>query len=64
MFFKQRKARLHCGVTVKEGDLIEFINSDGEICRDTVKRDRYKRLYFWNVTASIGDYKNAIKVSR
>lgn len=39
MFFRQRSARLANGSKVKEGDLVEFTNSDGEKCRDTIKRD-------------------------
>ena len=64
MFFKQRSARLSDGTKVKEGDVVEFTNSDGEVCRDIVRRDinNPKRLYFWNNTFDISDYKSARKV--
>ena len=64
MLFKQRKAKLANGDAVKEGDTVEFTNSDGESCRSTIKRDinNPKRLYFWNNTAEISDYKSARKV--
>ena len=62
--FKKRKAKLFNGQTVREGDMVEFTNSDGEICRDIVQRDinNPKRLFFWNNTAEISDYKSARKV--
>lgn len=64
MFFKQRVARLANGTKVKEGDVVEFINSDGEKCRDIIRRDinNPKRLFFWNNTFDISDYKSAAKV--
>lgn len=64
MLFKQRKARLANGDAVKEGDTVEFINSDGETCRGTIQRDinNPKRLFFWNNTAEISDYKSARRI--
>jgi hypothetical protein len=64
MLFKQRKARLANGQTVREGDLVEFTNSDGEICRGRIERDvnNPKRLFFWNNTFEIADYKSAVRV--
>ena len=66
MFFKQRKATLANGDTVREGDTVEFINSDGEMCRDKIRRDinNPKRLYFWNNTAEISDYKSARRIAK
>lgn len=65
MFFKQIKAKLANGDTVSEGDTVEFTNSDGELCRDIIRRDinNHKRLYFWNNTADITDYKSARKIA-
>lgn len=64
MFFKQRTARLASGEKVREGDTVEFTNSDGEVCRDIIRRDinNPKRLYFWNNAFEITDYKSARKV--
>jgi hypothetical protein len=64
MLFKQRKARLSNGQIVREGDLVEFTNSDGEICRGRIERDvnNPKRLFFWNNTFDIADYKSAVRV--
>lgn len=64
MLFKQRKARLTNGQTVREGDLVEFTNSDGEICRGRIERDinNPKRLFFWNNRFEIVDYKSAVRV--
>jgi hypothetical protein len=64
MLFKPRKARLANGQTVREGDLVEFTNSDGEICRGRIERDvnNPKRLFFWNNTFEIADYKSAVRV--
>lgn len=64
MFFKQRKATLANGDTVREGDTVEFINSDGEACRDKIRRDinNPKRLFFWNNSAEISDYKSARRI--
>ena len=64
MFLKQHKARLANGQTVREGDLVEFTNSDGEKCRSPIERDvnNPKRLFFWNNAFEIIDYKNAEKV--
>jgi len=64
MLFKQRKARLANGQTVREGDLVEFTNSDGEICRGRIERDANnpKRLFFWNNKFEIADYKSAVRV--
>jgi hypothetical protein len=38
MFFKQRSAMLANGTKVKYGDLVEFTDSDGVKCRDTILR--------------------------
>ena len=64
MLFKQRKARLASGQIVREGDLVEFTNSDGEICRGRIERDinNPKRLFFWNNRFEIADYKSAVRV--
>ena len=66
MFFKQRKATLANGDIVREGDTVEFTNSDGEMCRDKIRRDinNPKRLYFWNNTAEISDYKSARRIAK
>lgn len=62
--FKQRRAALFDGTIVMEGDVVEFTNSDGDVCRDTIKRNiNNNKLYFWNNTANISDYKSARKIS-
>lgn len=65
MFFKQRSAILANGQRVREGDIIEFTNSDGEKCRDIIRRDinNQKRLFFWNNAFEITDYKSAVHVT-
>lgn len=64
MLFKQRSAKLANGTKVREGDIVEFTNSDGEVCRDVIRRDinNTKRLYFWNNNFEISDYKSARRV--
>ena len=64
MWFKQRKAKLANGQVVKEGDVVEFTNSDGEKCRGKIMRDinNPKRLFFWNNRFNISDYKSAVRV--
>ena len=61
---KRRTATLANGQIVKEGDTVEFINSDGEVCRDKIKRDvnNPRRLFFWNNKFNIDDYKSAVRV--
>ena len=59
---KQRKAKLYNGQIVREGDKISFINSDGCLCIDIIKRRDDKTLYFWNSRFDITDYRNAKKV--
>ena len=52
------------GTPVQEGDVIEFINSDLDICRDVIRRRTHDNtLYFWNSRYEITDYRNAIKIN-
>ena len=64
MLFKQRTARLHSGQRIKEGDRVKFVNSDGVTCIGRVQRDMNnpKRLFFWNNSFDIADYKDAVKI--
>jgi hypothetical protein len=62
--FKQRKANLFNGATIRFGDKVSFINSDGEKCVSKIGRRDDGTLYFWNTSASITDYRNAIKESK
>ena len=53
------------GTEVREGDLVEFVNSDGEKCQDVIRRDvnsPTRRLFFWNNQFDITDYENAEKI--
>ena len=59
---KQRKAKLCNGQIVREGDQVSFINSDGCLCVNIIKRRDDKTLYFWNSRFDITDYRNAKKV--
>jgi hypothetical protein len=57
------KVKLNNGSVVAEGDVVEFINSDGQICRDVIrKREKDGTLYFWNSYYGIKSYKTARKV--
>jgi len=60
---RQKKARLANGDIVREGDMVEFINSDREICRGRIERSKSnpKLLCFWNNNFKISDYTNAYK---
>jgi len=60
--FKQRKAKLANGDTVKFGDTVTFTNSDGENCTSTIKRRRDGTLYYWNPLFEIKDYDSARKI--
>jgi len=64
MFFKQRSAKLFNGEKVKSGDKVSFIDSDGIQRIGTVQYDvnNPKRLFFWNNSFDIKDYRNAKKV--
>ena len=61
-FIKQKKAKLANGQVVRFGDNVQFTNSDGEVCRDIIKRRADGTLYFWNQMFQIEDYKSAVKV--
>lgn len=63
MLFKQRKTKLFNGQSVKEGDFVSFINSDGKSCIDKIRRRKDKSLYFWNNAHNILEYKNAAKTT-
>ena len=57
-----RTAKLFNGDTVKEGDMVSFVNSDGKKCTTTIEYDESRdRLYFWNIVFEITEYKNAKK---
>lgn len=64
MIFKQRKAKLHNGTTVREGDIVSFVSSDAETLLGSIKRRPDKTLYFWNISQNIKDYKSAFLVKR
>ena len=57
----ERSASLHSGTIVREGDIVQFTNSDGDICRDEIRRRDNGTLYFFNSSFQIQDYQNAIK---
>jgi len=59
--FKQQKAYLKNGELVREGDLVTFINSDGNICTKPIERRKDGTLFFWNSTSDIDDYHSAVK---
>ena len=64
MLFKQRTARLCNGQRVKEGDRVKFVNSDKVTCIGIVQRDvnNPKRLFLWNNSFDIADYKDAVRL--
>lgn len=64
MLFKQRKAKLHNGIPVKQGDRVKFINSDGKECIGTIEYNinNPKKLFFWNNSFEITDYRDAVKI--
>jgi len=64
IFFRQRTAMLFNGQKVREGDIVEFTNSDGRRCRGHIQRDisNPKRLFFWNNSFGISDYRNAYRI--
>ena len=56
-------AKLYNGTEVTEGDVVEFTNSDYQICRDVIKsRTMDGSLYYWNSNYEITDYQSARKV--
>ena len=58
----KRKAKTFSGETVREGDVLCFINSDGEHCVNKLKYcNRTKRLYFWNDSFPITAYRSLQK---
>jgi hypothetical protein len=59
--FWQKRAVLVNGEVVKEGDCVSFVNSDGEICTDVIRRREDGTLYFWNITHNIDCYRSAHK---
>lgn len=60
--FRQKYDLLSNGDRVQEGDTVSFINSDGEKCTDKIRRSADTgRLYFWNTSFKITDYKSAFK---
>lgn len=60
-FFRQRKAKLFNGETVKKGDKVSFTNSDGRKCIGTISHRPDGTLFFWNPGFNIRNYQNAIK---
>jgi hypothetical protein len=61
--FTKNTTKLYNGCKVSEGDVVEFINSDGQICRDVIrKREKDDSLYFWNSCYGIESYRSAYKV--
>lgn len=60
----QLTACLPDGKRVKEGDTVMFINSDGEKCEGLIQRKANGRLFFWNSSTKISDYKNLVLVKR
>lgn len=61
--FQQRTAKLYDGTIVREGDKVSFKNSDGIMCSREIGRRHDGSLYFWNTSAQVEDYRNAIKES-
>lgn len=60
--FKQRTETLKNGTTVKEGDMVMFVNSDKEECKREIERRKDGSLFFWNNNYAISDYHNAVKL--
>lgn len=54
--------KLRNGDKVRLGDLVSFINSDGEVCTDFVRMRPNRSLYFWNISVHPTVYTNAFKV--
>lgn len=73
MFGLFKKTKLSNGKVVKEGDLVYFINSDGERCEKPIEKrkvdcehqvtkKKLKRgtLFFWNAGFEPSDYKSLV----
>ena len=58
---KQKSARLYNGQKVKKGDVVSFVNSDGEKCTDKIRRRNDGKLFFWNNGFDIKSYRSANK---
>jgi hypothetical protein len=72
---KIKPTKLHNGTIVKEGDTIQFVNSDGELCEEKIMARKYPTrsgrtskifkkgtLFFWNACFEPKDYPSAVKV--
>jgi len=60
--FQQRQTRLTNGDLVKEGDLCQFVNSDGETVISPIKRRLDGSLFFLNIGYEITDYPTLQKI--
>lgn len=55
--------KLYNGDSVNAGDVVQFTNSDNQVCRDVIrKRESDGSLYYWNSYYSIKSYTSARKV--
>ena len=55
--------KLFNGQTVKEGDLVTFMDSDNFFRTGKIKTRTDGSLYFWNSTHDILEYQNAERVT-
>ena len=58
----KKYTKLYNGDQVKEGSLVEWVDSDGYLRCDIVKRGQNGKLYFWNSQHDILEYTSARKV--
>ena len=62
MKFFTRKIKTYNGEKVYEGDMLCFINSDGEHCQQPLKYCKEtKKLFFWNNRFPVKAYRNLKK---
>ena len=60
--FKQYRAKLRNGTSVRRGSVIEWTDSDGIAHRGKIERHG-KKLYFWNLNFEITAYHSARLIS-
>ena len=61
---EKESIKLHNGETVVQGDLVYWINSDGDTVIDKIKKNyKTQELYFWNRNFKITHYRGLKKVT-